>query len=58
MFAAKWVAGKNSPTPQIISSIFFEVYSPVSASASVGKKVAALLEKRQVADAGNSSSAR
>ena len=34
-----------------ISSILLAVYSAVSASASVGKNVAALLEKRQVTDA-------
>jgi len=41
-----------------ISSILLAVYSAVSASASVGKNVAALLDKRQVTDAGKSSSAR
>ena len=40
------------------SMIFLEVYSPVSARASTGKKDGELFEKRQVAEAGNSSSAR
>ena len=40
------------------SIILFDVYSPVSARASIGRKDRALFEKRQVAEAGNSSSAR
>jgi len=37
--------------------IILDVYSPVSARASIGKKEGALFEKRQVAEAGKSSSA-
>ena len=43
---------------EIISMTFLDVYSPVSARASIGKKDGALFEKRQVAEAGNSSSAK
>lgn len=43
---------------EINSIIFLLVYSPVSARASTGRNDRALLERRHVAEAGNSSSAR
>ena len=42
---------------EISEKIFFEVYSPVSARPSLGINRLALLENRQVAEAGKSSSA-
>ena len=65
-FRIRWRALLNGGTERFIRSlyseeisadIFLEVYSPVSANPSTGMNSAALLENRQVTEAGKSSSA-